>query len=105
LYFKSLTACAEYFRNLGFKPTGNTLKSRIETGSEYNGYIVKWDDDQTFVHSRAKVLSVTHLDTGLTDTYASLREAEQYTKIWRETLKKYADTNEPYKGLIISFVE
>ena len=105
LSFKSLTACAEYFRNLGFKPTGNTLKSRIETGNEYNGYIVKWNEDQTFVHNRAKVLSITHLDTGLTDTYASLRDAEQHTKIWRETLKKYADTNESYKGLIISFVK
>jgi len=41
LNFKSLTACAEYFRNLGFKTTGNTLRSRVEAGSVYNGYIVK----------------------------------------------------------------
>ena len=30
LHFKSLTMGAEYFRNLGFKPTGNTLRSYIE---------------------------------------------------------------------------
>jgi hypothetical protein len=34
LNFKSLTACAEYFRNLGFKTTGNTglvLRPEVST--------------------------------------------------------------------------
>lgn len=105
LSFKSLSACAEYFRGLGLKTTGNTLKSRLDSGIEYNGYIVKWDEDQTSVHNRAKYISITNQETGLTHTYSSLRDAERNTKIWRETIKKYANTNEPYNGLIISFVE
>lgn len=41
LAFKSLFACAEFFINIGFKTTGNTLRSRITLGSKYRGYIVK----------------------------------------------------------------
>lgn len=73
---------------------------------EYNGYIVAWDEDQSSVHNRAKIISVTNLETGLTHTYTSLREAEVDTKIWRETLKKkYAKINKPYNGLTISIIE
>jgi hypothetical protein len=73
LTFKSLSACAEFFRGLGYKTIGNTLRSRIETGREYNGYVVKWDEDKTTVHSRAKAVSITSMETGLTRTYTSTR--------------------------------
>ena len=41
LKFPSLFKCAEYFRSLGFSTTGITLKSRIESGKELNGYLAK----------------------------------------------------------------
>jgi hypothetical protein len=41
LRFSSLTACANYFKGLGYKTAVMTLVSRIESGVEYKGYIVK----------------------------------------------------------------
>lgn len=61
----------EYFKNLGLTTTSSTLKSRIESGKELNGYFAKWDDDQTFIHNKAKVINIKNLDTGLIKTYNS----------------------------------
>jgi len=74
---------------LGLTTTSSTLKSRIESGKELNGYFAKWDDDQTFIHNKAKVINIKNLDTGLIKTYNSFREASRDTNIWTETLKKY----------------
>jgi hypothetical protein len=41
LNFKSLSKCVEYFKSLGFTTTSSTLKSRIESGKELNGYCAK----------------------------------------------------------------
>ena len=88
LKFPSLFKCAEYFRSLGFSTTGITLKSRIESGKELNGYFAKWDDDQTFIHNKAKAINIKNLDTGFIQTYNSFRKASRETGIWTETLKK-----------------
>jgi len=104
LKFKSLSKCMEYLKNLGYTSQSNTLKSRIETGKEINGYLVKWDDDQVFIHNRAKLISIKNLDTGLSKTNSFL-DASRQTGIWTETLKKYLKLKEPYKNLLISYVE
>lgn len=105
LNFKSLSKCVEYFKSLGFTTTSSTLKSRIESGKELNGYCAKWDDDPTFIHNKAKAINIKNLDTGLIKTYNSFREASRDTNIWTETLKKYLKLKEPYKNFLIWYVE
>jgi hypothetical protein len=80
-----------------------TLVSRIESGVEYKGYIVKWDEDQVITQHRAKSIYLTNTETGETNVYRSLLEAEYQSKICRATLRKYANINGVYKGLIISY--
>lgn len=105
LKFKSLSKCAEFFKSLGLTTTSSTLKSRIESGKELNGYFAKWDEDQTFVHNKAKSIIIENLDTGLIQTFSSFREASRITGIWTETLKKYLKLKEPYKNLRIYYVK
>lgn len=72
---------------------------------EYNGYVVKWEIDQTSVHNRAKSISITNQQTGKITSYVSVRAAQRATGVYNETLKKYANSEQPYKGLIISNVK
>lgn len=46
----SLLAYVKYFKDLGYTTSSNTLVSRIKSGMEYNGYIVKFGEDQTSTH-------------------------------------------------------
>ena len=103
LTFNSLNSCAEYLTSIGIKTTSHTLKSRILSGKEYKGYFLKWDE-QIFVHGKANSISVSNIETGEVSIYNSMRDAERSTSIWRGTLKKYADSNEPYKGLKIAYI-
>ncbi len=105
LKFKSLSKCAEYFKDLGLTTTSSTLKSQIESGKELNGYYAKWDEDQIFVHNKAKVICIKNLDTGLIQTFNSSLEASRNTGIWMETLKKYLKLKEPYKNFQVSYAE
>jgi len=57
LTFNSLSSCAEYLTSIGIKSTSYILKSRINSGKEYKGYFVKWDEYQVFVHARANSIS------------------------------------------------
>jgi hypothetical protein len=75
------------------------------SGEEFKGYLVKWDEDQTYTHNRANLVSITNIETGEVNLYNSLRDAEGITGIWRGTLKKYAENQEPYKGLKITVVK
>lgn len=81
LYMDSLSACVKYFKDLGYTTSSNTLVSRIKSGKEYNGYLVKFSEDQTSSHHRAKFISITSMVTGITHTYNSLRDAEANTNI------------------------
>ena len=81
------------------------MKSRIESGKELNGYLAKWDDDQTFVHANARAICLKNLDTGLIQTFGSFLEASQCTGIWRGTLKKYIELKEPYKNWQIYYAK
>nr|ATI20540.1 hypothetical protein [Juglanconis juglandina] len=63
LNFDSLSACVKYFKGLGYTTSSNTLMSRINSGVEYKGYIVKYAMDQTSIHSRAQCVSITEVET------------------------------------------
>jgi hypothetical protein len=81
IMFKSLNACAEYLTSIGLKTTGPTLKSRIVSGMEFNGYLVERVETPAYAHSRANPISVTNIATGAVSIYDSLREAERGTGI------------------------
>ena len=81
LTLDSLSSCVKYLKGLGYSTSSNTLVSRINSGMEYNGFILKYADDQTSTHSRAKLISITSVETGITVSYKSLREAENQTNI------------------------
>nr|WDW20822.1 hypothetical protein [Valsa mali var. pyri (nom. inval.)] len=49
----SLSACVKFFKDLGCTTSSNTLVSRIKLGVEYNGYIVKFAEDQISTHPRS----------------------------------------------------
>ena len=74
LTFNSLSVCAKFFRTIGFKTTGNTLRSCITSGRVYNGHTVKWDEDQTNLHNRANTISITNL-------YKSIKLWTEYNSI------------------------
>lgn len=105
LIFKSLSSCAEHLVGIGIKITGPTLKSRIINGGQLNEYLVKWNENKTYIHSKANPISITNLNTGEIKIYNSLRDAERNTNIWRGTIKKYADNGELYQGLTIAYVK
>jgi hypothetical protein len=90
---------------IGIKITGPTLKSRIINGGQLNEYLVKWNENKTYIHSKANPISITNLNTGEIKIYNSLRDAERNTNIWRGTIKKYADNGELYQGLTIAYVK
>jgi len=79
--FRSLSACAKYLTSIGLKTTGHTLKSRLVSGEEFEGYLVKWDLDQNYVHHKANSVSITNVETGEVILYDSLRDAERITGI------------------------
>lgn len=81
LTLDSLSSCVKYLKGLGYSTSSNTLVSRIKSGMEYNGFILKYAEDQTSTHPRAKFISITNVETGITETYKSLREAEAQTNI------------------------
>ena len=75
LKFNSLAGCVEYFRSIGVVTSSYSIKSCIKSGKELHGYSVRWDEDQSTVHGRAHVITVKDLDTGVVNTYNSIREA------------------------------
>jgi GIY-YIG catalytic domain/NUMOD1 domain len=82
LIFKSLSSCAEHLVGIGIKITGSTLKSRIIDGRQLNEYLVKWNENKTYIHSKANPISITNLNTGEIKIYNSIRDAERNTNIW-----------------------
>jgi len=124
LKFASLSACANFFKGpparvdqlfffikkkvgLGYKTAVMTLVYRIASGVEYKGYIVKRneDDSSEITQHRAKAISLTNTETGEVKVFGSLLEAEDRSGICRARLRKYAGTNEAYKGLVISYID
>lgn len=107
LKFASLSGCANFFKGLGYKTAVMTLVSRIASGVEYRGYIVKRneDDSSEITQHRAKAISLTNTETGEVKVFGSLLEAEDRSGICIATIRKYAGTNEAYKGLVISYID